>query len=331
MSKIKRSVSLYSLQDEYCRGRMKLDDIFKWLDATEVEGFEFISDQMMHKAPFPDDSTLKEWDRMMNTYKVKPVCNDIFINSTLYKNRVLTRKENLQLLINEIELADRLGFRMLRLVSLTPVNIIEDALVHCEKYGITMGLEVHGGMSFDNPLTKEFIDLMFEVESEYLGLIPDMGIFNRRHPRMPKGYFRHMGTSDEIIAFVDTLFENGMDPLQHYGSTELPNDMKKLAKSEADIQYGLFSFGYENSSLEILKPYMPYVKHIHGKIYEMTDDGTEYSIPYDEIVKFLKDNDYDGYISTEYEGSRFVIPGEPTNELEQVKRHQELLKRLISE
>ena len=46
---------------------------------------------------------------------------------------------------------------------------------------------------------------------------------------------------------------------------------------------------------------MPYIKHIHGKIYEMTEEGVEYSISYDEIINYLKEAGYEGYISTEYE------------------------------
>ena len=63
----------------------------------------------------------------------------------------------------------------------------------------------------------------------------------------------------------------------------------------------------------------------------MTDDGEEYSIPYDEVVPVLVDAGYTGWISTEYEGQRHVQDALPVDELEQVRLHQELLKRVLGE
>lgn len=92
MSKIKTCVSLYSLQDEYLNKRMSLEDIFKFLAENSVEGIEIIPDQMMHNAPHPSEHTLTEWDRLVSTYKMKPVIADVFLNTNLYKNRELTKK-----------------------------------------------------------------------------------------------------------------------------------------------------------------------------------------------------------------------------------------------
>ena len=97
MSKIKRAVSLYSYQDEYARGKMTLEDCFAKLDELGVEGAEIISDQMLPNSPFLTEETLAEWKRITEKYKAKPICNDIFINTKLYKNRFLTKKENLEL------------------------------------------------------------------------------------------------------------------------------------------------------------------------------------------------------------------------------------------
>ncbi|NLZ52224.1 MAG: sugar phosphate isomerase, partial [Thermoanaerobacteraceae bacterium] len=43
MSKIKRSISMYSLQDQYARGKMNLEDIFQYLNELNA-GMELISD-----------------------------------------------------------------------------------------------------------------------------------------------------------------------------------------------------------------------------------------------------------------------------------------------
>lgn len=55
----------------------------------------------------------------------------------------------------------------------------------------------------------------------------------------------------------------------------------------------IFVDGYEISDFSILDEHMSYVKHINGKVYEMTDEGAEYSIPYDELIKYLDEKGYE--------------------------------------
>lgn len=333
MSDIKRSVSLYSFQDEYCRGKLDLEGCIAKLQDFGVEGVEIIGDQMLHNSPFPSEETLANWDRIIEKYNVKPVCNDIFLNTNLYKNRTLTKKELTQAMINELKLANRLGIKLIRLVSATPTEIIEDCLPYAEKYDVIMALEIHGGCSFNHPRTKEFIDIMLRVNSPYLGIVPDLGIFCRRHPRVAREYFLSLGASVEVADYVDSVFAEGKcfnRDILKYGFN-IPEEAKKLIKSDLDFQYMIFAGGYENSDIEILKPYIPYIKHIHGKVYEMTEDYEEYSIPYGEIIQFLKDNGYKGYIATEYEGNRFTVAGVEVDGVEQTRRHQEMLKKYIGE
>jgi len=320
---------MYSLQDNYARGKMSLEDIFRFLSDLDV-GMELISDQMIKGAPCPTAATLNKWDELVDKYQMDLVCNDIFINTCLYKNRTLTTKESTDLLIREIKQAHRLGFSLVRLVSMTPPEIIEPALPYAQKYNVSLALEIHAGMSFDHPMTKAFIDLIHKLNSPYVGIVVDTGIFCRRHPRVSSNYFRNQGTSEAVIQYIDDIFASGTDPKRFYKKHGgYPKELSALFKNEMDETYAMFADGYEMSELSILDEHMPYIKHFHGKIYEMTDAGVEYSIPFDELIKYLDKKDYHGYISTEYEGNRFVLPGEEMKEKEQVIMHQEMLKKYI--
>lgn len=331
MSNIKRSVSMYSFQDQFARGKWKLEDIFSYLVDVGAD-MEFISDQMMHQTPNPTKETLENWDELLKKYPVKPVCNDIFINTNLFRNRTLTKKESIQALKKEIELAKRLGFPLIRLVSLTPSEIIEPVYDFAKEAGVTMALEIHAGMSFDNPKTKEFLDVMYKLGPDYLGLVIDTGIFCRRHPRVSTEYFRKLGTNENVIRYIDDVFASGTCPKRLYSSMEdMPQDLRKLFTNPIDEEYAFFASGYETEEFSILDEFMPYIKHFHGKIFEMTEEGVEYSVPFDELVQYLHEKDYNGYISTEYEGNRFTLPGEEMKEVEQVTRHQNMLKKYIDE
>ena len=133
MSRIKTCVSLYSLQNEYMTKNMSLEDIFRFMQENSVDGVEILPDQMMHGTPHPSEETLAEWDRLCRGYGIKPVIADVFLNTNLYDNRTLTKKECVSLLIEEIKLAHRLGMNMIRLVSMTPAFVLEPLLPYCEK------------------------------------------------------------------------------------------------------------------------------------------------------------------------------------------------------
>lgn len=331
MGKIKRGMSLYSFQHQYVTKNMNLEDMFKFMDEHKI-GMEILGDQVIKNSPTPSEEVYKQWDELREKYPVVPVCNDIFINMNIFKNRTLTTKECTKMLEQELIMSHRLGFPMVRLVSLTPPEVVEPALPLAEKLNIVMALEVHAGMGFDNPKTMAFVDLIKRTQSPYLGLVLDTGIFCRRIPRVGANYFRHFGTSEEVIKYIDGIFESGTDTLHYFQKTGgVPEELKSLFKSDIDAEYTEISTTYENNDISILDEYMPYIKHIHGKIYEITEDGVEYSIPYKEIVDYLVKAGYEGYISTEYEGNRLTLPGHPIVEVEQVLGHQKMLKEYIGE
>lgn len=335
---IRRSVSLYSLQEEYVTKRMSLEDMFQGLESIGAD-LEFITDQMMRNSPFPRMETLNEWDRLIQTYRVKPICNDIFINTNLYENRKLTTHESIDWLIHEIKLASRLGFGIIRLVSMTPPEIIEPVLPYAKQYNVVLAMEVHGAMSFDDTETKAFCDIMFRTNSPYLGLVVDTGIFCRRHPRVATRYFLDKGLNPKVAEYIESIYKRGSDPKQALGTgvfmgknqhgQTYPDELTSLFRSQVDVLYCMFACAYENTPVTVLDRYLPFVKHFHGKIYEVDSTGAEYSIDYAELFDYLNSKGWSGYVSTEYEGNRFALETESVDGWLQVKWHQSYMKRLI--
>lgn len=331
MSRIKTCVSLYSLQNEYMTKKMSLADIFKFMHDNSVDGVEFLPDQMMHGTPHPSEETLAEWDRLCETYKITPVISDVFLNTNLYENRELTKKECVDLLIDEIKLAHRLGMKQIRLVSMTPAYVLEPLLPYCERYDVKMGLEIHAGLSFDKQKTKDYIAEMKRLNSPYVGLVIDTGIFCKREPRVMENYCKALGTSQEPIDFVNNLYAQGKDGRAVYGPDgDFVPGLKALLKTAADHMYAHFADGYENEPYSVLDDLMPYIFHVHFKLFEMTENG-EYSVDYKGILEYLHEHDYDGYVSTEYEGNRWTIPGRPIVEKEQVIAHQKYIRECLKE
>lgn len=339
MADIRRGVSLYSLQDAYGRGGLGLEGVIAAVEDMGTQGIEILSDEMIRGAQDATDETLKEWDAIMERHPIERVCNDIFINSTLYRNRVLTLGEQIASLEKDLCLAHRLGFPLVRLVSRTDPRVIRPTLALAEELDVTMAVEVHAGMSYDHPLTAAWIKEMKDLDVEHVGLIVDFGIYCQRHPRVSTNYFRSLGVNEDVIAYVDDIFAQGTDPKQVYQgeSTEtsdhydFPEELSALFRGPLDSFYAMMATGYENTPIETLDEYIPWIKSFHGKFWEMTDEGEEYSIDYRRIFDRLRALNFNGYVCSEYEGQRFVVPGEPIEDLSQVRKHQDFLVRLINE
>ena len=332
---IKSSVSLYSLQYQYLQGKMDLEGIVKFLKENDVDGIELLPDQMIPGAPEPSEETLKKWDEIIAKYPMGLACDDCFLNTNMFKNRELTKRECVELIKKEIKLAHRLGFKVLRLVSMVPAWILEPCLETAEKYDVCMCIEIHAGLGFGVPKTEEFLAEMIRLDSPYIGIVPDSGLFCKRPPRVMTNYCREVyGTNEELIKVGEEIFANGGDTysLTMKNGGKMDERLAAAIKDPAkDMFYAVNLDGYENNPLSCMDPCVKYIKHFHFKLFEMTEDGNEYSIDYKEILQYLHDHGYNGYVSTEYEGNRWVLPDHEIPEVEQVIAHQKMIKRLIKE
>ena len=111
----------------------------------------------------------------------------------------------------------------------------------------------------------------------------------------------------------------------------LPKKVLEMGGREQDIFWAMMATHGVYSDPKLLRDYVPYVKHIHGKFYEMLPEGREYSIPYDEIIPVLIEGGYDGYLSSEYEGNRHIQDAFPVDSVEQVRRQHAMFRHLLGE
>jgi sugar phosphate isomerase/epimerase len=336
VTQIKTAVSMYSLQDSYARGRLDLAGTLRFVASTGAQGVELISDQMIPGTPDASQDVVRAWRTALDDSGLAPVCNDVFINSTLYANRTLRVPEQVELLRHELDVSKRLGFDLVRLVSDTSAEVSLAVLPYAEQLGVTMALEVHAGMSFQGTLTREWIAMMRSAQSERLGLVVDLGIFCHRHPRVSTAYFSGLGLDPAVAAKVDELYARHGDTLRAFSDgtdhgMAYPEELTALFRSPVDAEYAFFSTGYENTPLDVLDEYAPYVRHVHGKFFEVLADGTEYSIDYPAVLERLNRTGYDGYVASEYEGNRFAPVDTPVDDQGQVRAHQRLLAAHVND
>ncbi len=333
-SKIKRGVTLYSFQEEYFLRQLSLEQIIAVCAQLDIPGIEIIGDQMIPNYPNISDEFVKQWHGWMDKYGRTPVCLDMFLDWNKYKGRVMTDDERFESVVHDIHNAHKLGCTVIRVIHDVEPALLEKLAPTAEKHNVKLALEIHAPSYFDSPLEQRLVEMFRRVQSPSLCFTLDMGVFTKFQPRVASDRFLREGMKPEIVQYLIEAYNTRTLPSSHElgkRNDALPKKILEMGGREADIYWAMMGTHSVYSDLALLRDYLPYVKHIHGKFWEMLPEGREFSIPYDEIVPILIEGGYDGYIDSEYEGNRWIQDAFTVDSAAQVGLHQAMLKRLLGE
>lgn len=320
---IKRGVSLYSFQEEYFLRKMSLEDCIATCASMGAYGIETLAEQMMPGFPNLSDAFYDQWHGWMAKYGTTPTCHDMFLDTKRHKGRLLTEDEQVESIVRDLKHANRLGCKVMRvLVSVSP-DLLERCAPYAEQYDVRMGLEVHAPFHLDHPWILRHLEMMDRVGSPYLGFVPDMGIFIKRYPRVIRDRYLRNGATEQIVAFICEAYE------KRVFAEYVILDVLNMGGNKVDMAMAESLRHIVWSHPKRLLEHMPRIFHVHAKFYEMLEDGTEQSIPYEEVVPYLLKGGYGGYLSSEYEGNRHIQDVFEVDSVEQVGRQQQMFKRLL--
>lgn len=348
MSDIKRSVSLYSYQDEYYDGILDLEGCLKETAKTGATGVELLAEQMIKHFPNPieDEAFREKWFNDLKKYQLEPSCYDAFLENRIYFNRTLSIGEQINMMKRDLRLASLLGFRVIRTLVSTPMEVIEGSLEYAERVNVKIGLEVHAPFSLNSDWADGYLEMIRRTGTKYFGFIPDMGIFCKNIPDVVRDKARRQGASERCIEIVDNAYAErvarGFTKIRYdlnlgkanveyrmaNGMKEMIDAIKAAGGKEADLAYGDASFVYSWSEPQDIIDNIDYIFHTHAKFYNMHEDYTETAVAIPEVVAAFRKAGYNGYLSSEYEGGEH-LRDVGVDSIEQVRRHQEALRRAI--
>ena len=321
-SQIKPGVSLYSFQEEYFLRKMSLEDCIAAAARIGAYGIESIAEQMMPGFPNLPEAFYDRWHEWMAKYGTVPTCHDAMLDTKKYKGRLLTDEECMVEFERDLRHASKLGCKVVRVLCMVSPELMAQAVPIAEKYDVKMGIEVHAPYHFDHPWIMRHLETAERLGTRHYGLVPDMGIFTKRLPRVARDRMERLGATPRILDYVCEAYEAGV--LSEYVIFET----KKMGGNALDVAWAEQCRHSVYSPPKRLTEYMPFIFHIHAKFYEMLENGTEYSIPYDKIIPALEAGGYGGYLSSEYEGNRHIQDAHPVDSVEQVRRQHAMFRRL---
>ncbi len=351
MSDIKRSVSLYSYQDEYYLGKLDLEGCLRETAATGATGVELLAEQMIKKFPLPIETEefRNQWFEWMKKYNLTPSCYDAFLENHIYDNRTLTLKEQVNMMNRDLRLASLLGFPVLRTLVSTPMDVIEGSLPYAEEVGVKIGIEVHAPFSLNSGWADGYMEMIKRTGTKFFGFIPDMGIFCRNIPDVVRDKARRHGASEECIRIVDDAYAKrvsdgfvkikydlnlgkaNMEYRMANGMKEMMDAVKAAGGGPADMEYAGTSFTYSWSEPQDIIDNIDYIFHTHAKFYNVHEDLKETAVAIPEVIEAYKKAGYKGFLSSEYEGGEHLRYDTEVDSVEQVRRHQAAMAKCIGE
>jgi hypothetical protein len=143
------------------------------------------------------------------------------------------------------------------------------------------------------------------------------------------------------VEFKHHLNGEPVNPALHAIFSEVVSFAKSriIGASDLDLTVVSEALLLSDTSASTLRELATKVVNVHAKFYHMTEiPGSpghyqDISIDYESAINALKSGGFDGYLNSEYEGQRYwqdQTRNEMMSEIEQVRRHQEMMSRLLS-
>lgn len=326
MSKIKRGVSLYSFQEELFLGQMTVEDCIAFAASIGATGIELLPEQNMPSFPNVTDAEVAWWQETVAKHGCELTCYDMFLDTKRRKDRLMSDDEQVESIRRDLELCNRLGIRNMRILVFVRPDILARCVPYAEELDVHMGVEVHAPWHLEHAWILRTIDTADQLGTKHLGILPDMGIFMKHYPPAFRARFERQGARPEVTQFIVDQHEQKI--MSEYTIYEVAVKMQGN-KAEVAMAETLRHAPYANPKR--LKEYAPYFRHIQAKFYEMNADATDPSIAYDEVIPVLAAAGWEGTLSSEYEGNRWIQDVMPVDSREQVRRQHAMFERLIGE
>lgn len=328
---IRRGVSLYSFQEQYYLGKLSLEGCVASAASMGVKGIEMLVDQMVPGYPSItynlQPGFIARFRELLGRYGLEAVALDVYGETKLYKNRQRTHDELLSELRALLMTAKALGFRMLRLTFHLPLEVIQALIPYAQESDVRLACEVHAPHLLSGRWVEQILEIANRAGGQWLGLMPDLGIFCKRIPQVALDASLRQGATPAIVNYLAQAYEH-REPLD-----DAVARVESMRGNDADLwlamRLQIKVWTYHDPA--VLLDYMPYISHVHGKFYEISADLAEHDVAYEAIMPALIKGGYRGYIMSEYEGQRLTSDIDTGyDEVEQVRRHQAMLTGFLA-
>ncbi|WP_374312953.1 DUF6379 domain-containing protein [Microbacterium sp.] len=283
-------VSLYSYMGDYGT-TLDLETALRSIADLGATGVEILGEGHVPNYPEPPQEWVDEWFRLLGVYGLEPTNYGSWIDTRLHSSgengRDMTVAEGAAALQRDLRLAKRLGFRFVR----PKIGVVSSDLVPHPIWTEVVESSLPLAEELDVVICPEIhspTPIKHEVVDDYIELI------------------RRTGTKHFGLLLDTGIFQDRPIPLR---PGELPGRRPAF----------LDGIGVDPADVFDI---IDHVVFIQAKFHDIDDELVDQQIPWEPVLRALKDAGYTGYLSSEYEGERT-----PWRSIEQVRRQHSLMRQ----
>jgi sugar phosphate isomerase/epimerase len=322
---LKLGTTLYSFTTEFITRRYSFEQLIAKVAQLNLgPGLEMVGFQSIRGFPAGTDAFAERFRELMAFHGLQPSCLAINADMALRRGQMLTINEAVAYHEPQLRAAARLGFPTVRCQFAAPPEVLRRLVPLAEKLEIKMGPEIHAPMSVNSPPVLAYREMYAKVNSPSLGFIPDFGSSAREVPPSYLAYLNKQGMPADLIKLAVEIWHSPQDARQkreEFTERATQRSADSTVISALAVIFNILSRQEATAWLDI----MPQVIHIHGKCYDFALDGTETSIPYDELLPIFVQGGYNGFMSTEWEGHLYS----QADGFDMVQKHHALCRRIV--
>jgi sugar phosphate isomerase/epimerase len=319
-------VTLFSLTNEFWTREYSFEQLLEQIAIRGLgPGVEVIGFQSIRGFPVVTDAFADRFRELMAKHRLLPSCLGINADLFIRRSRPMTTEESVAYHIPQIEAAAKLGFPVARYQFAAGAETIRRLVPLAERLGVILALEVHAPYKVNSPEVMAYREMYEKTGSPYLGFIPDFGSCARTVPASYIDSLTRGGVSKDVIDAALDIWASDADPgtkRKRFTETATSMGANPVAFSSLAVIFNILVPQQPKAWLEI----MPRVVHIHGKFYDFDAEGNDNCIPLDQLLPLFRDNGFNGFLSSEYEGHIYSS----ASGLEMVARHQALCRKILA-
>ncbi|SFS12785.1 Sugar phosphate isomerase/epimerase [Microbacterium sp. cf046] len=287
----KYGVSLYSFMTDFGTV-LDLETAMAGIADIGATGIEILGEGHIPNYPNPSQEWVDDWFRLLEKYGLEPTNYGSWIDSRLHSSgangRDMTVEEGAAALQRDLRLAKRLGFRFVR----PKIGVVSSDLVPHPIWTEVVERSLPLAEELDVIICPEIhspTPIKHEVVDEYIEFIKRTGT-------------KHFGI------LIDTgIFQDRPIPLR---PGELPGRRPAF----------LDGIGVDPADFADVAEHVVFIQ---AKFHDIDENLEDQQIPWEPVLRAIRDAGYTGYLSSEYEGER-----EPWRSIEQVRRHHSLMRQV---
>ncbi|QXT63096.1 C-glycoside deglycosidase beta subunit domain-containing protein [Tessaracoccus palaemonis] len=320
---IEQAVSLYGFEQRLVDDPdYGLADMFAELNSLGVRKYELIGSMVFSQYPRPTAAEIAAVRELSERYGVEINSYGGYLDKGKITGHDATDADLMLDITADLMTARDLGATFLRAGDI-PLHLMPAAAAMAERYGVRIGIEVHAPHKPSDDSVQAMLKTMNEIDSPYLGLVPDFGCFIER-PAQP-ALDRHIanGADPELLDYVIAHRHDGLDEagMQAKIAGMGGGEAEKWAISE---MFGFLSFG--PADIEGFKTLLHRTQYFHSKFYHVTEDLQDPQIPVDRLLAAIVESGFEGVLLSEYEGHAFHLD----DAHEQLERHLRLEQKILT-